>query len=78
MFSRSLGESHQKTLNSVIEEVALFYRKRIRIRQQRIASLAHQVLGAEADISLIIEVCLASNAWITATNSKKRSASYLP
>jgi hypothetical protein len=49
LFSRSLGESHQKTLKSVIEEVALFYRKRIRIRQQRIASLAHQVLGAEAD-----------------------------
>jgi hypothetical protein len=49
LFSRSLGVSHQKTLESVIEEVALFYRKRIRIRQQRIASLAHQVLGAEAD-----------------------------
>ncbi len=49
LFSRSLGENHQKLLESVIEEVALFYRKRIRIRQQRIASLAHQVLGAEAD-----------------------------
>jgi hypothetical protein len=48
LFSRFLGESNQKTLESVIEEVA-FYRKRTRIRQQKVASLAHQVLGSEAD-----------------------------
>jgi hypothetical protein len=48
-FSRSLGNNHQKTLESAIEEVSLFYRKRIRVRQQTISSLAHRVLGPEAD-----------------------------
>jgi hypothetical protein len=48
-FSHSLGNNHQKTLESAIEEVSLFYRKRIRVRQQTISSLAHRVLGPEAD-----------------------------